>query len=72
MTAAERIVGAWWLPAIWLVVGLIDLTLVVVGDPDLRPIAVVAAFVTLGLGVRLEVHRRRAARSLAANRRRWG
>ena len=72
MAAAEKIVRAWWLPAIWLVVGLINLTLVIVGDPDLRPVAVVCTLLTLGLGVGLELHRRRAARALGANRRRWG
>jgi hypothetical protein len=72
MAAAEMVVRAWWLPTIWLVVGLINLTLVVVGDADLRPIAVVCTLITLGLGLGMELHRRRAARVLDANRRRWG
>jgi hypothetical protein len=72
MAAAGRIVRAWWLPAAWLVLGLVNLLLLVFGDVSLWPLALLGTLGTLGLGVWHELHRRGAARVLDANRRRWG
>ncbi len=72
MAAVERIVRAWWLPLAWLVLGVINLGLLVFGDVALWPLAAIGTLGTLGIGVWQELHRRGAARVLAANRRRWG
>lgn len=73
MAVAERIRRAWWLPCLWLVVGLSNIAVFVVTDHgDLRPLAALCVVLNLALAARLKRHRRRAARLLDANRQRWG
>ena len=73
MAVAERIRRAWWLPCLWLVVGLSNIALFFVTDHgDLRPLAALCVVLNLALAVHHERHRRWAARLLDVNRRRWG